>query len=464
MGVRFVFVSSLMFAVLGSGCALFDRLGRDGEPRSGGDWVKLETPGAKCADGSPYAIYVQFSDTGSDNLMLYFQPGGACWDYASCTPGGGARSAANLDGLPDNYASEHDPVRLGDVEVQVDVKVFYPLLSDDPSISPMADWNKVFVPYCTGDGFSGSSTVTYVDPAGVEPDNVVHHVGHLNVLAMIDRLQTQFDEVNKLFVGGGSAGGFGALANYHALRTGLNVTGQGYLLNDSGPVFPAAEPASRSTPLYETVREVWNLDALIDGGLPLAEEIKADFGRLNTVLADTFPTDRFAVALYRLDYVFSLYSYERFYRVEDDLVVEVDFDGSLGLDETVATDRTAIYSLWWDDIDLLTDLYDSRDNLGYFIDYWRQTNSSHVLTIPGLEESPPLLFLSDFPNLVPELVWAGTEIGTADSFVDIADYVDVLLDDEAELGSYFEVQPEGPFVPCAPAQGFDADACEAVAN
>ena len=443
-----------------AGCGLFDIGGSRSESPVRGEWVKYEPPNAFCSDGSPYAFYVQFSESGSENLMFYFQAGGVCWDYASCTPGGGARQAANPNGLPDDYANMHDEIRVGPVAIRPNVKEFYPLLNDNPDISPMADWNKVFVPYCTGDGYAGASSVTYVDPAGVEADNEFLHVGHLNVLAMIDMLDSIFPSVDKLFVGGGSAGGVGALVNYYFIRTGLNVEGRGHLLSDSGPIYPALEPTSRSTQLYETVRDVWNLDAVIDSGLPSPDLIKDDFGAISTVLADEFPNDRFAATLYRLDYNYTLYSYERFYRVENGTITEFEFDGSLGLDENSATDRTAIYSLWWDDLELLKDLYDGRDNLGYFLPYWRQTNESHLTTIPGAEDSPLEDFIANFPNLVPELTWVGTEINTVNGVLDIRDYTEILLNDQVSLPSYFEEQSEGPFVPCTPAEDYDAEACE----
>ena len=77
---------ALVLASATTGCGLFDF----GSPRSGppprGSWVKYEPPGASCSDGSPYAFYVQFSETGSENLLLYFQAGGVC-----CEPKWAAR-------------------------------------------------------------------------------------------------------------------------------------------------------------------------------------------------------------------------------------------------------------------------------------------------------------------------------------------------------------------------------------
>ncbi|MBW1831265.1 MAG: hypothetical protein JRJ10_06130, partial [Deltaproteobacteria bacterium] len=123
-------------------------------PPEYGSWVKYEPEGATCSDGSPYAFYVEFSET-SDNIVMYFMGGGGCWDYESCVSGG-ARGATNPNGLPDDYANVHINFELGESSLPINVSKVYPLLNDGPAVSPMADWNKVFVPYCTGDVYAGS--------------------------------------------------------------------------------------------------------------------------------------------------------------------------------------------------------------------------------------------------------------------------------------------------------------------
>ncbi|MBW1761993.1 MAG: hypothetical protein JRJ64_10890 [Deltaproteobacteria bacterium] len=102
-----------------------------------------------------------------------------------------------------------------------------------------------------------------------------------------------------------------------------------------------------------------------------------------------------------------------------------------------------------------------RDNLGYFIPYWRQTNDSHCVTIPGLEENPPLVLLDNFA----ELAWDGTEIDTDDGEMTIHDYAVHLLSDEP-LKSYFEPDEasEGPYRFCTPSVDFDEAKCEAAVN
>src|SRR5262245_43016501 len=75
-------------------------LGIDADPEGVGPWAKVELPDTQCSDGSQYKFFVSRSQL-SDDLLVIFEPGGACWDYASCS--GGLRGAANPSGIPDNH-------------------------------------------------------------------------------------------------------------------------------------------------------------------------------------------------------------------------------------------------------------------------------------------------------------------------------------------------------------------------
>jgi len=421
-------------------------------------WEKYEPEGAVCANGSQYKFFVSFSETGSENVIIFLEGGGACWDYKSCT-GSGIRSAANKDGIGDDHATA---LMNAAGVLSVGAEIVYPILNNDPSVSPVADWNKVFVPYCTGDIYAGDTTATYEDPDGVADDIEFHHRGHANILGMIEMLDEIFPTVPRMMVGGCSAGGVGALVNYHFFRTGLNVE-KGYLLDDSGPVFPDSKPTSRSLPLHDRVRLSWNVDPLIESvGEPLTTQLFEDFGNLSTVLADEFPSDRFASVNFQLDYNFSLYSYERFYELNDagEIVEFLGGDLGVGLHENQWRDRAAIYSLWWDDNDLLRDQYDAVDNLGYYHPYFRRTNSSHCATPPGFEDVPLSQALALFAGDFGTLAWLGTEMDTDDGEIDLRDYVEHLLDDDAPLRSYREQESEGHYKVCAPSD-YDATACEA---
>ncbi|MEQ8276212.1 MAG: pectin acetylesterase-family hydrolase [Deltaproteobacteria bacterium] len=422
-------------------------------------WLKFEPDGAACANGSQYKYFVNFSET-SDDVVIYFEGGGACWDYAGCT-GTGIRSAANRDGIPDDHATAY--ADLGGFAIPVD-NVF-PLLHPSGDVSPMAEWNKVFIPYCTGDVFSGDTVVTYEDPDNKEPDVEFHHVGHANVLATVDQLAEIFPSIERMLVSGCSAGGAGAVINYHFLRDGLSPN-RGYLLDDSGPLFPDQEKTSWSLPLHDRVRAAWNVDPLIQSA-PMANVLATDLGALADILAQTYPNDRLAHTHFRLDYNYSLYSYERFYTLGKGGIATFGDGmglGGLGLDETIPEDRAAVYEMWWDDTDLMRAQFDARPNLGYFMPFYRTTNSSHCTTIPGIGEFPEDelfdLFLNDFNTLA----WAGTELPATlvggSTTANIRAYVEHLLDDQMPLQSFFEVDGEGRYLACTPdPMYFDEQMC-----
>jgi hypothetical protein len=343
-----------------------------------GVWEKVEPPGAVCGDGSQYKFFVNYSET-SNNLVIAFEPGGACWDYESCSGKSGIRGAANVDGLEDDHA-----------EIAPFMDPFFQRFYDD---TPTPDWNFVYVPYCTGDVHSGNNVITYEDPDGIEPDLVFHHNGHDNVQKIIQWMAGEFESVPQMLVTGCSAGGAGSTINYYDIRNGMPGVERAYLLADSGPIFPNSV---NSKPLHDKVRVSWNID-------PLLEQYPGtfdgnDFGTINTMLATEFPEDRFAITYFRRDYNYSLYSYERFYDYPD---------------------KETIHQMWWEDTQLLIEQFDQRDNLAYYLPYWRLLNDSHCDTL---------------------ITFAGSEIQEADITLD--QYVLDLVDDKKPLQSYVEsVQP-----------------------
>lgn len=346
------------------------------EPPVYGQWVKVEIPGTVCGNGSQYKFFVNYSET-SDDIMMIFEPGGGCWDFPSCS-GQTSLGAANPDGIDDHHLNGF----LG---------VHTPLLNRDFPSNPVGDWNYVFIPYCTGDVHTGRAVTVYSDPAGIEPDLEYHHNGHDNVMAAIDWMAGAFPKIPRMLVTGCSAGGAGATANYYFVRSGLNIE-KGYLMADSGPIFPNS---TFSQPLHDKINESWHVSEVLEEQ-PEFAPLMRDFGNINTVLADQFPDDRLAIAFFRRDFNFSRYSYERFY-------------------EPTPT-KDEIHAMWWDDTQKLMTELETRDNLSYYIPYWRAFNDSHC-TMIGIS-------------------WDGTEIQEAD--VDLGDYIDHVLSDDEPLQSWLE--------------------------
>jgi hypothetical protein len=300
-------------------------------------WLKVEPPGVVCGNNSQYKFWVNYSDK-SDNLLVVLEPGGACWDYASCTGQSGVRGAANIDGLKDDHYKL--------------APFISPFLNRFSEEIPTADWNYVYVPYCTGDVHTGNVVATYTDGAGASVE--FHHDGHDASQQITAWLDQNFTHVPKMFVTGCSAGGVGSLVNYYFMRKGIRAVEKGYLLDDSGPVFPST---GYSGPLHAKIRQAWNVESI--QGLPSGFTFE-NLGSLNTALADAFPMDRLAVTYFRRDMNFSVYSYQRFYNDPP---------------------KDELLRMWDADTQLLVDLYETRDNLSYFIPYWRGVNDSHCTTV-----------------------------------------------------------------------------------
>ena len=88
--------------------------------------------------------------------------------------------------------------------------------------------------------------------------------------------------LNKLLVTGFSAGGVASSAVYYQARRTL-VPAKGFLLNDSGPVFPAPNSTYNSKPLHTLITTQWNLASLY--GQLAASFNPNDFGSINAMVA-----------------------------------------------------------------------------------------------------------------------------------------------------------------------------------
>jgi hypothetical protein len=364
-----------------------------------GVWQKVELPDTFCGNGTPYKFFVNYSND-SNNLVMSFEPGGACWDYASCAGDGGLRGAANPDGIPDNHMSSLKWEML-------------PLHRRDPT-NPISTWNMIFMPYCTGDLHTGNNVITYPNPDPAGQPLTFHHDGHKNVGRVIEWANQTFATIPQLLITGCSAGGTSSVVNYHFIRKGLTGAQCSYMLDDSGPLFPSG---GWSGPLHQKVRDSWNLDPVIDEVISTdfpgvsPADVKADLSLINTALADKYPRDRLAIAMYRLDYNYSLYSYERFYEQHA---------------------QADIHRMWWEDIQSLMKVFETRPNLGYFIPFYRDDNCSHCMTIPPIDHD--VLTILATPYL-------GSEIQEAN--LNVRDYVEHLVNDTEPLKSYLESEQAG---------------------
>lgn len=95
-----------------------------------------------CMDGSLPQYYIKESARSNTNRrrkwLIYFEGGPTCYDERSCD----ALVAAQTDPATSKSSSLGWP----------ETKTLGGIFDDDP-MNAMADYNKVYVPYCTGDSW-----------------------------------------------------------------------------------------------------------------------------------------------------------------------------------------------------------------------------------------------------------------------------------------------------------------------
>jgi hypothetical protein len=156
-----------------------------------GEWLDVAPAGTACADGSPWQFW--YSPGVEDDLVLWFQGGGACWRADLCD----ADAEPAFDGRVD--AHDHPARSAG-------------LFDARRSDNPLHGWRVLFVPYCTGDVHIGRATVDYTRADG--STFRVAHEGQRNVRAALDwlasRLIAEGRPPPRILVGGESAGAIAA--------------------------------------------------------------------------------------------------------------------------------------------------------------------------------------------------------------------------------------------------------------
>lgn len=327
-------------------------------------WQQIELAGTQCGNGSQYRFYL-YDNPGSNNLLVLFEGGGACWDYATCSGQAGILGAAHPNGIPNNYIQEFQPKYVSPLVNGADPGI--PIFRAKKNL-PTNGWDMVYMPYCTGDVHVGNAVRTYTDPTGVNPPITWRHVGYNNTVAAMNHVKTRFPTIGKALITGFSAGGVTSSAGYYKVRRILNPTVKGYMLNDSGPVFPAPSSSYKSRPLHDLIKTQWSL-ATLYGELP-ATFNQNDFGSITKVVATEFPNDQLAYTGYSSDYNFSRFSYERFYP---------------------GITQAGVLANWRADQTNLINEMKKYANFSYHIPWHRPINASHcssIITFIGSHSCP----------------------------------------------------------------------------
>lgn len=158
-------------------------------------WTYVPFPEAKCGNGTETGIAVNLS-TRSDDVLIFLSGGGACWDSLTCFM---LKTATHLEDTMDGPA------------ILAETNGLNRIFDRTSAANPFRDASFVYIPYCTGDVFSGTRTLTY---PGDSQNRQVHHVGGSNMRAFLERLVPTFSTAERVWLTGASAGGFGATVNW----------------------------------------------------------------------------------------------------------------------------------------------------------------------------------------------------------------------------------------------------------
>jgi hypothetical protein len=167
-------------------------------------WTRVATgTGTGCALGTPYSFFHR-EGTDPDRLLIYFQGGGACWEWVSCS------------GMFDATVEHTEPF------------AFRGIFNRAEPRNPLRAYSAVFVPYCTGDVHIGDASVSYGDAT-----RRVGHRGFRNVSAVLDWMAARASRPRIVVVAGTSAGAYGALFYMRPIAR-LFPDARLVLLGDSG--------------------------------------------------------------------------------------------------------------------------------------------------------------------------------------------------------------------------------------
>ena len=214
-------------------------------------WHEETLSGTTCRDGSPMKIFYRYSDDTS-NYVIFLEGGGVCFDDFFCPLNpknvnervdGESIIAAALGNLGGAAQIPQEPRDEG-------------IFKNDPS-NPLALWNAVYVPYCSGDVYGGTRSGVSVPrwPAGTPQE----FNGYENTEIMLGRVVATFQDADKALLTGSSAGGVGALLHGGPFADMLAdyTDTRGFVVSDSGPVF---DDPFLETCIQKEWRDLWGLD------------------------------------------------------------------------------------------------------------------------------------------------------------------------------------------------------------
>jgi hypothetical protein len=201
------------------------------DPADGVDWVKIDLP-SPCVSGDGSKTFIMVSRGSSNNILIYFEGGGACTDYVTCS--------LTVITLHPKFWQSKLMAQLG-------------IFNRANPLNPFRDWTFVYIPYGTGDVHIGNRVMKYYSPI-FHRSKVVYHVGFVNGVVAI-RWAAQQGNFDKIVIAGSSAGGYATALHFLTAR---EIFGKPIVvINDAGPGLTSERDPSFS---YEASIESWGWD------------------------------------------------------------------------------------------------------------------------------------------------------------------------------------------------------------
>ena len=156
-----------------------------------------------CGDGTAFSFYYHRPNqrlVNKEKIIIEFQGGGACWDDNSCGKQSGLLTfPTDMDDFIGYSCSEvnYGMNNYGGYQINM-------LCSNKIGDVNLAEYNYIFVPYCTQDVHMGDSSSTYSDDDG--NGGVYHHGAH-NMMGALQWVYDNFPNPSHVFLTGCSAGG-----------------------------------------------------------------------------------------------------------------------------------------------------------------------------------------------------------------------------------------------------------------
>ncbi len=161
-------------------------------------WTFAQSEGPQCLRGTPYRTTTR--DTGSEDLVIFLQGGGACWsDFC--------------------FSIETAPPGMPPLD----------LIRTDLPFNPVDGWNVTYLPYCDGSLFAGDAQVD--EDGDGQVDRI--HAGLQNLSAALDVAKAQWPDPRRIVLAGSSGGGFGTIPGVVLVRE-LWPDHEILVMNDSG--------------------------------------------------------------------------------------------------------------------------------------------------------------------------------------------------------------------------------------